>query len=97
MSAKTGSGFRIMSTHAERHYAPDDQLITFEDVSWRITYVLGHQDDTGPTFAKSFADRLAIYRCNHDVPMLGGDRAINYGHVAIENTGAFHAVAFDAH
>jgi hypothetical protein len=62
-----------MGTHTERHYTPNDQFIAFEDVSRRVTYVLGHQDDVGPTLAEALADRLAIHSRNDDVPMLGGD------------------------
>ncbi|KPN94106.1 hypothetical protein AL066_04395 [Pseudomonas nunensis] len=86
-----------MSTHTECHHSPDDQLIAFEDVSWRVTYVLGHQDDIGPTFAKALADRLTINSSNHDVPMLSGDRAINNRHITIKYSSTFHAASFDAH
>jgi hypothetical protein len=31
------------------------------------------------------------------VAVFSGDRAIDYGHIAIEDPSAFHAVAFNAH
>jgi hypothetical protein len=62
-----------------------------------ITHVFGHQDDVGTTLAQALAHRLAVHCRNHNVAVFSGDRAINNSHIAIEDPGAFHAVAFDAH
>lgn len=82
-----------MAAHAEGHHAPDREVVTLHDVAWRIAWVLGAQQYLPGNPLQALAQRFAVDGGNHDMAMARLDRAVDQHQVAIEDTGALHAVA----
>ncbi|PHX33198.1 hypothetical protein AO278_03965 [Pseudomonas syringae pv. syringae] len=83
-----------MTAHAVVHYAPDDEVVTLQDVLGRVGTIFGLKFDTPTHHEEPLANRFRIIKhCHNDLSMLGSATAINDDQILIKNTCPNHAVS----
>ncbi|RMW19782.1 hypothetical protein ALO96_03902, partial [Pseudomonas savastanoi pv. glycinea] len=84
ISAKTGSCLS-MTAHAVIHHAPNDQVVTFQNMPSWICGIFRLELDDSIDHEEPFADRLrVIQRCNDYLPMLRVAATVDDDQIPIE-------------
>lgn len=86
-----------MIAHAVLHHAPDDQVVTLQNVSRRIFWVFGFEDHCLTALVQALAHWFAIDGGHDDVVMLGLHAAVDDHDVTAVDPRPLHAVALNLH
>lgn len=81
-----------MIAQAVFDHTPNHQLIAFHHMPRWEPWVFSHQHDLAISIVQTLAHALGVERCNDEIPMMCCFASVDDHQVAVENTGALHAV-----
>lgn len=80
------------TVQAPGHYSPDSQVCELRDLDVGVPRVLGGEHRNAGVKAESFYGHFPVEHSDHDMAVLGTNRAVHDELVPVENAGPNHAV-----